>query len=172
MSGERTVGQDVRFNSSLCWAWWPNKKNKVECIDGSTGFLVSISQSPQTQTQTQKDNSNTNTDSEPHKTHSISEISSASLMELYHTILSLCTQNNITFTTNSTITAAPSIAIATSSQSPCSQLSTIPTTLSEIRSWKRSTSPEYEAVKDHFLTQHRVFGQWYRRKSHISISKP
>ena len=28
MTGDRTVGQDVRFNSSLCWAWWPNRQNK------------------------------------------------------------------------------------------------------------------------------------------------
>jgi len=42
-------GQDVRFHSSKCWAWWPSicdeEKDttdnlcKFECIDGATGFL-------------------------------------------------------------------------------------------------------------------------------------
>lgn len=32
-------GQDVRFHSSLSWAWWPNSKMGAEWIDGATGFL-------------------------------------------------------------------------------------------------------------------------------------
>lgn len=43
MSGEKTVGQDVRFQSSLCWTWCPNNDDEMrynaECIDGETGFL-------------------------------------------------------------------------------------------------------------------------------------
>ncbi|GKY91580.1 hypothetical protein MPSEU_000129900 [Mayamaea pseudoterrestris] len=33
------IGQDVRFHSSSCYAWWPGL-NVAECIDGSTGYLV------------------------------------------------------------------------------------------------------------------------------------
>ena len=45
MSGEKTVGQDVRFQSRLCWMWCPNNDDDIhfnaECIDGETGFLHS-----------------------------------------------------------------------------------------------------------------------------------
>jgi Adenosine-deaminase (editase) domain len=34
------VGQDVRFHSTLCWAWWPGL-DVAECIDGSTGLQQS-----------------------------------------------------------------------------------------------------------------------------------
>jgi hypothetical protein len=34
------VGQDVRFHSTLSWAWWPHRNANMECIDGSTGFLA------------------------------------------------------------------------------------------------------------------------------------
>mmetsp|Transcript_29410 Transcript_29410/g.44536 ORF Transcript_29410/g.44536 Transcript_29410/m.44536 type:complete len:502 (-) Transcript_29410:4326-5831(-) len=36
------VGQDVRFVSPLCWAWWPNLGEKAECIDGNSGFAVGV----------------------------------------------------------------------------------------------------------------------------------
>ena len=46
-----SVGQDVRFHSSLSWAWWKTtgntvesftkNKKQLECIDGSTGYLSS-----------------------------------------------------------------------------------------------------------------------------------
>jgi hypothetical protein len=47
-TNSETRGQDVRFHSSLSWAWWRIPadsesspiNNQLECIDGSTGFLV------------------------------------------------------------------------------------------------------------------------------------
>ncbi len=43
MSGEKTVGQDVRFLSNLCWIWCPDndedEKFNAECLDGDTGFI-------------------------------------------------------------------------------------------------------------------------------------
>ena len=43
MSGDKTVGQDVRFLSALCWVWCPNndadERFNAESIDGETGFV-------------------------------------------------------------------------------------------------------------------------------------
>jgi Adenosine-deaminase (editase) domain len=39
-SATNEVGQDVRFHSTLCWAWWPGL-DVAECIDGSTGLQQS-----------------------------------------------------------------------------------------------------------------------------------
>lgn len=36
-SATTETGQDVRFHSTLCWAWWPGL-DIAECIDGSTGL--------------------------------------------------------------------------------------------------------------------------------------
>eukprot|EP00547_Thalassionema_nitzschioides_P008494 CAMPEP_0194229504 /NCGR_PEP_ID=MMETSP0156-20130528/43923_1 /TAXON_ID=33649 /ORGANISM="Thalassionema nitzschioides, Strain L26-B" /LENGTH=131 /DNA_ID=CAMNT_0038962057 /DNA_START=1220 /DNA_END=1615 /DNA_ORIENTATION=+ len=43
MSGKTEVGQDVRFNSPLCWAWWPDLGEKAECIDGNSGLALQLS---------------------------------------------------------------------------------------------------------------------------------
>lgn len=40
MNNESEIGQDVRFNSPLCYAWWPSLDGDVECIDGSIGLAV------------------------------------------------------------------------------------------------------------------------------------
>ena len=38
MAGERTIGQDIRFDSNLCWAFAASW-DAAECINGRTGFL-------------------------------------------------------------------------------------------------------------------------------------
>ena len=38
MTGERSIGQDIRFDSNLCWAFAANW-DAAECINGRTGFL-------------------------------------------------------------------------------------------------------------------------------------
>jgi double-stranded RNA-specific adenosine deaminase len=43
MTNVSEEGKEVRFGSSLCWAWWSGtgrnvNQNDAECIDGSTGF--------------------------------------------------------------------------------------------------------------------------------------
>ena len=38
MAGERAIGQDIRFDSNLCWAFAASW-NAAECINGRTGFL-------------------------------------------------------------------------------------------------------------------------------------
>ena len=38
MHDESEFGQDVRFNSSLCYAWWPGLNGDLEVIDGSNGL--------------------------------------------------------------------------------------------------------------------------------------
>lgn len=38
MHDESEFGQDVRFDSSLCYAWWPDLGDDLEVIDGSNGL--------------------------------------------------------------------------------------------------------------------------------------
>ena len=43
MTGNKVVGQDIRFLSTLCWLWCPDKDEdarfNAECLNGDTGFL-------------------------------------------------------------------------------------------------------------------------------------
>ena len=52
MSGDKIIGQDVRFRSALCWIWCPNndvnERFDAECIDGETGFLHAYNDSDTT----------------------------------------------------------------------------------------------------------------------------
>lgn len=41
MSGERTIGQDFRFESNLCWAM-AGSWDAAECIDGMTGYTCAF----------------------------------------------------------------------------------------------------------------------------------
>jgi hypothetical protein len=40
MSGSKSLGQDVRFHSNLCWSWWSSGE-PCECLDGDSGYLCS-----------------------------------------------------------------------------------------------------------------------------------
>ena len=46
MSDESEFGQEVRFYSPLCYAWWPSMDGDEECIDGSTGLAVKGNDEP------------------------------------------------------------------------------------------------------------------------------
>ncbi|KAL7544645.1 hypothetical protein ACHAWF_008020 [Thalassiosira exigua] len=44
MTGVRSVGRDARFDSNLCWVWWPDKYPDfgyaADCLDGKTGLKM------------------------------------------------------------------------------------------------------------------------------------
>jgi hypothetical protein len=53
MSGEKEIGQDVRFLSTLCWVWYCNNEHEsnlthAECIDGETGLIYDYKQGKET----------------------------------------------------------------------------------------------------------------------------
>ena len=55
MSGEKVIGQDVRFLSTLCWVWYSDNENEsnltnAECIHGETGHLYDYEQGKETST--------------------------------------------------------------------------------------------------------------------------
>jgi hypothetical protein len=73
MTNVTEEGKEVRFGSSLCWAWWSGtsrnvKQSEAECIDGSTGFACDWETDPRV----------TNL-----KGSKISSISTASLLRLF-----------------------------------------------------------------------------------------
>jgi hypothetical protein len=40
---QQRTGQDVRFHSTLSWAWWPALSvngQEAECLDGATGWAI------------------------------------------------------------------------------------------------------------------------------------
>jgi Adenosine-deaminase (editase) domain len=68
-------GQDVRFHSSVCWAWWPGL-DTAETINGTTGFAMT---SDDGSTNNNQDNSAII----DKKSTSLSRVSTASLVELF-----------------------------------------------------------------------------------------
>ena len=84
MSDESTFGQDVRFDSPRCWAWWPSSsEEKAECIDGMTGFAISFM----------------NGEGDEKITPRVSSLSSSSLLLLFQQCCNLVMQQNCQSTT-------------------------------------------------------------------------
>jgi len=48
MSGSRTIGQDVRFQSDMCWIWWPDRRNTRKQQQHKLGAAKHHDLSPQT----------------------------------------------------------------------------------------------------------------------------
>ena len=40
MTNITSLGQDAKFDSNLCWVWWPEKRSEADCLDGKTGLKV------------------------------------------------------------------------------------------------------------------------------------
>lgn len=43
MGGVKLIGEDAKFESTLCWAWWPSKGGNADCIDSKTGLVTNCS---------------------------------------------------------------------------------------------------------------------------------
>lgn len=136
MSNAHEREQDVRFDCSLAWVWWPligcdrrsvtgETSVDAECIDCHTGFACDNDEKQQHETgEGSKRKSN------------VSLVSSSSLVQLFALLM----------------------------HKKCDGVAaSIPTTLKQLRALKRNVSQEYEAAKDNLLSKHRVFRQWRRR---------
>jgi Adenosine-deaminase (editase) domain len=149
--GDRVEGQDVRFHSSLSWAWWPSimhdkdptstdqegtSRSTAECIDGATGFAVSG-------TLVRAELGDTLSIGHGDETLvSVSRISTAALLDLYIRVMSTL--------------ESESKAAVTSKARPSSLLG--------LREFKKHVSPEYEAQKNDLLTKHPLLRHWKRRE--------
>lgn len=159
-----TVGQDVRFHSSLCWAWWPSSSSSlssssascslpidnnvdppthdndsmIECINGTTGFSV-------TPNDYKSPFGNLPTISH-HET--ISPVSTYALGKLFLETLALAKHLPET---------------STKAGEEEDEIRTKLGALQGLRQWKRLVSPEYEGTKKRLFGTHRVLRQWRRR---------
>lgn len=145
-------GQDVRFHSSLSWAWWPGKEMEcldvepdskhramAECIDGTTGFVPALEQPGGAANAVEKDEP---TDMD---IPIVSRISTASLLQRYLEIQALFSQGKISVE----LQVSPS--------------STSPTSLPNLLLLKQQVAPGYEMAKEELLRQHPVLREWKRR---------
>jgi len=133
MSGAKTVGQDVRFLSALCWIWCPdndeNDKFNAECIDGDSGLLHPY------------------TDSDIAHDSSAEKYSSASTFMLTKQFLNVVQRMGEDKDEKVELSLQVEPVM----------------TLDALRELKRQASPKYEAAKDLLLHEHNVFYQWNRR---------
>ena len=132
------AGQDIRFHSSRCWAWWrggcprqipdsrihePNSFWWAEVIDGSTGYLAAEGTAAST-----------------------AECSSLCTRELSQLALQIRKEVSLTESVST---------------------EQVPFTLEEFLGWKHKVSPTYEAVKEKLLTHHPILKHWRRRESEL-----
>ena len=75
MEGNKMIGGDASFDSTLCWVWWPGKggSSKADCIDGKTGLVTSYCDGETAQ-----------------NTTSYSDVSTCALLKINFEILHLC----------------------------------------------------------------------------------
>jgi double-stranded RNA-specific adenosine deaminase len=153
MSGTRVEGNDVRFGSKLCWAWWPDRETNslhptlrshdstalapstAECIDGDTGFSVNYTKRHHDEEQP-----------------SLSQICTSELTQQF-----LLLMDRKVGAINDACSQKSNIA------EPLHQKRCV--SLSDLRALKRSMSKEYEEAKDKLLGTHQIFRQWRRRES-------
>lgn len=151
-------GQDVRFHSTLTYAWWPGSPPDVatssslfgvlECIDGSTGFLGGVTAGPETQSlqsPPERDNDTTG----------VPVSSKLSTIELTKLVMHV-----------DQLASASSTGIETDECSidrTLSRQSSGFVTLMDLRTLKKDRVPVHEHIKERLLTQHRVFKHWRRR---------
>lgn len=148
MSGEKAIGQDVRFLSSLCWIWCPTGNGNdddgygdiAECVDGNSGLLFNY-----------KCNG-TGTGTEP--AHDVTDKYSYSNASTYALTLQFLDLKKYIGNNNN---EGKGERENKNHEKPIIQ------TLDQLRHLKRCTSPKYETSKDDLLLKHRVFSQWNRR---------
>lgn len=148
------ASQDVRFHSTLSWAWWPSigrdaiaanantnkqERREIECIDGATGLASEF------QCQSASSGRNNVTNSKQRE----SRLSTSSLVCLYSQVAALRRANSEKADENS-IGRCGAVQMAT---------------LAALRNYKRQSSPIYEAQKLQLLSKHPLFRQWNRRAS-------
>lgn len=152
------VGQDVRFHSSLAWAWWPDTNNSVaECIDGSTGWAIfpglsSGNNNSSEGAQQQEDMGERPASFTIYGNKQFcrrSDVSTAALLDLFLEI-----HHTSTHGTESNSRMGENAHSATVQ----------PTTLAGLRDLKRRLSKQYEETKEHLLTKHPVLRDWKRRE--------
>ena len=145
-TNEDTLGQDVRFHSSLAWVWWYSMEEDkrqsplshdgtichydtgtqcFECIDGTTGLLAEAI--------SDKDNGNYH----PVTRIGVSRVSTYSLLEVFLRAYNLANNTNESIHT--------------------------PLSLKDLICMKKKLSPDHEATKDKIFTKHRILRQWKRR---------
>mmetsp|Transcript_1288 Transcript_1288/g.2819 ORF Transcript_1288/g.2819 Transcript_1288/m.2819 type:complete len:158 (+) Transcript_1288:1092-1565(+) len=137
-------GQGVRFHSSSSWAWWNDVEEtpsstggSLECIDGSTGFLVA--------SDTKEDDDNTKKSSLI-STHELT----MHFLEVYN-ILS--------------IVGCEDVGLAGRGKNKIGSTTERNdfSTLAELRFLKKQVSPFHEGIKNYILQNDRVLYQWRRR---------
>lgn len=150
MSGEKAIGQDVRFLSSLCWMWCPTGNGNdddddddgyndiAECVDGNSGLLFNYKYS--------------DTGTEP--AHDVTDKYSYSNASTYALTLQFLDLKKCIVNNNN---EGKGERGNKNHEKPIIQ------TLDQLRHLKRCTSPKYETSKDDLLLKHRVFSQWNRR---------
>mmetsp|Transcript_1622 Transcript_1622/g.4441 ORF Transcript_1622/g.4441 Transcript_1622/m.4441 type:complete len:172 (-) Transcript_1622:257-772(-) len=150
------IGQDVRFHSSLCWAWWPSlavedTTQSIECIDGVTGLRhVHTQRSILSNSKDQTQEGGTiktatldakKTDTSPTQQDEISLISTQRLFDL---------NTKMAGVTGHAASANKAMS------------------LHDLRAHKLSHASEYENAKTDLLEQHRVFRTWRRRENYAT----
>ena len=159
---QRTIGQDVRFHSSLSWAWWPSIDGKfcsgtnnsigaagvksrlgaqAECIDAVSGYvrLRDDEITPEEKASTTSSTDMNSGDETP------SSICTRSLLKLFHEVQQLL----------------PSLMKAKADTDQLYRVSA--DTLLGLQAFKRQLSPDYEHQKELLLNKHPLFRQWRRR---------
>lgn len=141
MSGEKTIGQDVRFQSSLCWTWHPNDDEDIrfnaQCINGETGLLHCNDSRT-----TEKDDANKDKQIMPLVcTHALTH----QFIDLARTV-----GMKVDFGRNHRDGGGGD------DERAC-------TTLNQLRELKCKVAPKYEDAKDELLHNHDVFYNWNRR---------
>jgi hypothetical protein len=135
MSGEKTIGQDVRFQSSLCWTWHPNHDDNVrfnaECINGETGLL------------------HCDDDHVHEKDTKDKQMSLVCTYKLTQQYLDLARK-----------VGKESTQLKLES---CCENGKVCSTLNQLRDLKCKVASEYEHAKDELLHNHDVFYNWNRR---------
>jgi hypothetical protein len=151
MSEARAAGNDVRFHSSKSWAWWPGLKD-AECIDGSTGMLLSR----QSSLPGRMNPNSTSVDPGP------SLISTTALVRLSCQIRELAVSEATT--SNHPDAESRNGATLATRVDPAVSLLTL-------RLFKQELSPEYEQAKEVLLTRHPVLRFWKRRSTKYKNGK-
>jgi hypothetical protein len=162
---QQTTGQDVRFHSTLSWAWWPalsvtNSGQEAECIDGATGWAIlprRLESEHDDDDDDAADTDITNVYDDSNRT-TRSRVSTASLLELYMQIDQAIQQ----------WTLAASSSNEASAMEMEVDTKMVPRTLAELRSLKKHVSRPYEDAKEQLLTKHPVLRQWKRRENYHS----
>jgi Adenosine-deaminase (editase) domain len=131
-------GQDVRFHSSSSWAWWDDEGRKtsdtLECINGSSGFLVDTVDS----------NADDNKNNQAISRRSL--ISTQELSKLFLEVYNMSTVDNHKQLEQQTQKPHPPFI-----------------TLSGLHQLKKKVSPHHEKAKDLLFENDRVLSQWRRR---------